>query len=411
MVLPALHAQRIYTNTSVLSSGAWYKISVTGPGIYKMDIALLNKLGINTTNLSSASIRLFGNGGAMLPEACNGFKNDDLVENALEVNDGGDGLFNGNDYFLFYAPGPDTWLKDSANQRFIHKKNLYSNKSFYFITIGGIGKRVETQAAGLVSNTSVNSFTARYFHELDTINFLNGSKDWYGEEFSATAGLTSQTFSTPFSNVNTSQPATIVSACVARSVNGSSRFTASINGQTVLQQDIAAVGNTNLDVFAKSDQSVNTFTPNNTISVGYNFTPGGSGAQGWLDWFEIFCRQNLLLTGSEQLLFRDWKSVAPGNVASFSIQNAASVQVWDVTDIASPVKMNTVLNGNNISFINSAASLHEYIAFSSSFLSPETIGKVDNQNLHNSQPGRFSHCHLSHTPAAGTAYCQLSPER
>src|ERR1700712_2108168 len=109
--------------------------------------------------------------------------------------------------------------------------------------------------------------------------------------------------------ISTSQPATIVSACVARSVNGSSRVTTSINGQQVLQQDIAAVGNTNLDVFAKSAQSANTFTPNNTISVSYNFAGGGSDAQGWIDWFEIFCRQDLVVAGSEQLLFRDWKSV------------------------------------------------------------------------------------------------------
>ncbi len=94
LVVPILHAQRSYTNTSVLNSGNWYKLSVTGPGVYKVDVAFLNKLGVNTSNLSSTSIRLFGNGGAMLPEACNGFKNDDLVENAIQVSDGGDGIFN-----------------------------------------------------------------------------------------------------------------------------------------------------------------------------------------------------------------------------------------------------------------------------------------------------------------------------
>jgi hypothetical protein len=62
-------AQRIYTSNSVLSSGNWYKIAVKDPGIYKIDISFLNNLGINTNNLASGSIRLFGNGGQMLSEA------------------------------------------------------------------------------------------------------------------------------------------------------------------------------------------------------------------------------------------------------------------------------------------------------------------------------------------------------
>ncbi|MEO5594512.1 MAG: type IX secretion system sortase PorU [Chitinophagaceae bacterium] len=386
-LLPVLRGQRSYKNASVLASGNWYKIAVSEPGVYKINIPLLNKLGINTSNLSSAAIRLFGNGGAMLPEACNGFKNDDLVENAIQVIDGGDGLFNGNDYFLFFTTGPDTWIKDSVNQRFKHQKHLYSNQSYYFITIGGTGKRVPAQNSSLLPNTTVTSFSERWFHELDTVNLLNSGKDWYGEELSASDGhTTSQAFSVPLQGINTAQPATIVSACVARSVNGSSLFTTNINGQPVLQHDIAAVGNTNLDLFAKSSQSAASFTPGANLFVSYNFTPGGANARGWIDWFEIFCRRNLSLTKNEQLLFRDWNSVAPAAISRFIIQNAAAAQVWDVTNATDPLNMTSTANGSDLSFINNTSSLREYIAFSTDFLVPEAINKTANQDLHNSQP-------------------------
>lgn len=390
MMLPAAEAQRSYKDASVLASGNWYKISVAETGIYKIDVAFLNKLGINTSGISSASIRLFGNGGAMLPEACNGFKHDDLIENAIQIMDGGDGMFNGNDYFLFYAAGPDIWLKDSANQRFKHQKNLYSTRSFYYISIGGTGKRVDTQNVLLTANTLVNTFSERYFHELDSVNFLSSSKDWYGEEFSTLPGhAASQVFPVPVSAINTSQPATIVSSCVARSVGGSSRFSVVINGQSVLQQDINAVGSTNLDLFANSLQSAASFAASNNLTVTYNFTPGNVDAEGWLDWFEVFCRKNLQTNGNEQLPFRDWNSVATGNIASFTIQHAAAAQVWDVTDNATPVKVNTTITGNDLSFVNDAAVLHEYIAFSTSFLTPLAIGKISNQNLHNTQPANL----------------------
>ncbi|MFT3932939.1 MAG: type IX secretion system sortase PorU [Chitinophagaceae bacterium] len=385
LAINLLQAQRTYQNSSVLANGNWYKISVGSAGIYKVDIGLLNKLGINTSNISSTSIRLFGNGGGMLPEACNGLKTDDLVENAIQMIDGGDGIFNGNDYFLFYAPGPDIWLKDSANQRFRHQKNLYSNSSFYYITIGGNGARLQDQVAPGSANTTVSSFSERYFHELDTINLLNGSKDWYGEEFSTSVGTT-RSFNLPVTNINIGQPATLVSNCIARSVNGSSRFSASINGLSALQQDIAAVGNSNLDLFARSNQSVATFNPASTLSMQYSFTPGGSGAQGWLDWFEVFYRKNLVFNNSEQLPFRDWKSVAAGNIARYTIQNAAAAQVWDITNSIIPIRMGGTVSGNDLSFVNEASSLHEYIAFSpAAALMPVASGKVANQDLHNSQ--------------------------
>src|SRR5687767_1793018 len=105
-------AQRTYSPNSVLSTGNWYKLGVSAPGIYRIDVPLLNNLGVNTTNLSSASIKLYGNGGQMPGEANNSPRTDDLVENSILIVDGGDGVINGADYILFYAGGPDEWIKD-----------------------------------------------------------------------------------------------------------------------------------------------------------------------------------------------------------------------------------------------------------------------------------------------------------
>ncbi len=386
-LLPVARAQRHYATTSVLASGKWYKISVQQPGVYKVDLPLLNKLGINTSGLSSASIRLFGNGGKMLPEACNGAYTDDLQENAIQVIDGGDGVLDGADYFLFYAPGPDNWTKDSVNHKFIHQKNLYSTKSYYYITIGGAGRRVQSLTGTPAPNISVSSFSGRYFHELDSVNLLNSGKNWYGEELSTDPGhTTSITFPVPLANIITSQPATLVSNCIARTIGGSSRFTVSAGSAVVLQQDIAPTGNTNFDLFAGSSQLSASFQPPAALSVTYNFTPGGINAQGWVDWFEVFCRRDLALTGAEQLLFRDWNSTASGNTAGFLLKNGAAAQVWDITDPANPAKLNTTVTGSDLSFAGDAASLHEYVAFSTGFLAPGAEGAVANQDLHNWSP-------------------------
>jgi Peptidase family C25 len=382
-----LPAQRGYKNASVLAAGDWYKLAVTEAGVYKVDMTLLNKLGVVTTNLSSSTLRLYGNGGGMLPEACNGTKTDDLVENAIQVMDGGDGVFDGNDYFIFYSNGPDLWIKDSINQRFSHQKNLYSKEAFYYLTLGGTGKRITSPDIIPPSNTIVSSFNERYFYELDSVNFLSSGKNWYGEELSNLPGrLTTQNFSLPLPGVVASSPATVVSSCIGRTIGAASRLTLSINNNTVLQHDIAATGNTNLDLFARSSLLNASFAPAPNLSITYNFSGGGINAQSWIDWFEVFCRRSLAITNTNQLLFRDWASVGSGNVAVFRIQNAAIAQVWDVTNPLVPVKMNATFSGGQLEFTNDAAELHEYVAFSSAFLNPVPVGRIANQNLHNTSP-------------------------
>src|SRR5688572_9836027 len=99
---PRASSQRTYASHSVLSSGSWFKIGITSPGVYKLDLPFLKALGLTSGNLPTPSLRIFGNGGGMQPENCNGIKVDDLQEVAIFPVDGNDGMIDGNDYYLFY---------------------------------------------------------------------------------------------------------------------------------------------------------------------------------------------------------------------------------------------------------------------------------------------------------------------
>ena len=220
--------------------------------MHEIDIPFLASLGINTSGLASGSIRLYGNGGIMLAEANEVPRLDDLTENAIQVVDGGDGVINGSDYILFYAGGPHEWVKDSANLRFIHRKNLYADKAWYFLTIGGNGKRVQLTPALASPSITVNSFSERIFHELDTVNFLSSGKEWYGEEFTNAPGKTlTRTFTINIPNIINNTPLMLQSNCVARSIGSGSRFDIRIDNQPVGQQLINAVGGGQYDLFVQ----------------------------------------------------------------------------------------------------------------------------------------------------------------
>ena len=383
-----MSGQRAYKSNSVLSSGTWSKLAIKEPGIYKIDVAFLATLGFTGTNISSGSVRLYGNGGTMLSETNADLPIDDLAENAILVIDGGDGIFNGADYFLFYAPGPDRWLKDSLNKRFAHQKNLYADSAYYFITIGGVGKRIASQQINTPPTLTVNSFNERIFHELDSINLLSSGKEWLGEEFADAPGKTlSRSFSVNIPNLAVSSTGSLVSNCIARSINAASRFDVRVNNQLLQQINIPSTGAGFYDLFAQqSQQQTDILSPLESLQINYTYVPGGFNSQGWLNFFELHARRNLVLPGTGQLSFRDWNSVG-NNICEFVVSNVtSSTQVWDITDPFTPSRMQGNFSTNEFLFVNDAARLKEYIAFNAAnALIPVNAGRIQNQDLHTAQ--------------------------
>ncbi|MFY7900695.1 MAG: hypothetical protein ACOVNY_10970, partial [Chitinophagaceae bacterium] len=210
-----LFAQRSYTQNSVLATGNWIKIGVTQSGLYKVDASFLIANGFGS-NIPSNAIRLYGNGGRMLSEANNDLYVDDLIENAIEIVDDGDGIFNKNDYFLFYGTETSEQIFDSLNRTFYYKKNLYSDTSYYFISAGGLGKRVLQKINNAVAVETISSYDDFFHHEIDAVNLLNSGKEWVGENFSSNQLVQNYTIES-FGRI-VSEPIIITTKIVGRSV-------------------------------------------------------------------------------------------------------------------------------------------------------------------------------------------------
>ncbi|HEY1017997.1 MAG TPA: type IX secretion system sortase PorU [Sediminibacterium sp.] len=383
---PSALAQRAQALHSVLASGNWYRIGIRQEAVYKVDITLLTSLGITTENISSAAIRLYGNGGAMVDENNATTRPDDLVENPIDMHDGGDGIFNGNDYFLFYAPGPHRWLKDSTGQGFRHQKNLYTDTAYYFITIGGNGKRISNPPPPNNPTVAVNSYQDRYFYENDLVNLLNSGKEWYGEAFTTNlGGSSSRTFTVDWPGLLQTQPVTLVTDLAARSVGAASNFSVKLNGQNAQSVNLPGVSGNFLDPTATASlQKSQVSVSSNNLAVTFDYTPLTAGSQGWLNWFELHGRRALATTAANQLFFRDWASVQPGAVASFTIAHTGSnLMVWEVTDPLQPQAITVSSTATQTIFNSDVSRLREYVAFTATnLLQPIALGKQPNQDLH-----------------------------
>ncbi len=376
-------ALKTTTDNSVLASGKWYKISVAQRGIFKLDYNFIqNKLGINPATISTTNIRVYGNGGTVFSENNSEENIDDLKENSIVVMDGGDGIFNQNDYVLFYANGPLKWIKDSVNKSFNHVQNIYNDSSYYFLNFDlGPGLRIANQTGNFNPNLTVNSFNNYATHDQDIVNVGRFGKTWWGEEFSNDPGKhATQNF-----NFQTSP---LIDSALVRlhfgsrsSVSGNS-VNALLNGQSFCSTSFGSVGNgiednPIVDYYQTSKLKIT----GNALSIQIQYNPAISTGKGYLDYLELNWRSELSFQNG-QMNFCDWNSVGNGNIANYQMQNSSNnIVVWDITE--TPTRMNGNLSGSTYSFNQSASFLHEFVAFDgSSFFTPGFTGIVANQNLH-----------------------------
>ncbi|WP_160714323.1 type IX secretion system sortase PorU [Chitinophaga solisilvae] len=380
--------QRTYSQHSILARGSWHKLAVTAPGIYKIDIPLLNSMGI-TGNLPSAALRLFGSGGAMLPESCGQPRYDDLPEVALHIEDGNDGFINGNDYILFYAPGTHRWLYNAVQGGFMHQHNLYSDTAWYFISTGDDGLRIQQDNNPAAGAVTVRDFDYRVFYERDSINFLQSGKQWWGQEFGKVSGNSrTYDFQLPAAPAG---PVTVSIRAAARGAAGSN-FRVSLNNTAATEIYLLPVGGSVFESIATAAAGSGQAVVNQAaVQAGVTFLPGDLNAKGWLDYLEITARCPLQLPASGALSFRRPVTVGQGESVRYVLHHAtAETQVWDVTDPLRPVAVRGLLAGDSLAFSRSGDRLREFIAFGSSDMrKPLPAGAVPNQDLHGAAKGEM----------------------
>jgi len=364
-----------YTQNSVLKSGKWIKIAVQNSGIYKLTYEDLTSMGIS----NPANIRIFGYGGAVLPELFTRPYIDDLPEVAIYMNKGADGIFNAGDYILFYAQGVVSWTygtpSGSTTSLFYHKINHYSNEGYYFLTCDtGVGKKISIndEETGTPSGDIVD-FTHYDLHENDLINFVNGGREFYGEAFDASTPTQTYTFKTP--NMLAQSERMRVKA-VNRSGSATINIAITINNTNIGTMSIDKID----EGVGKDKKSIFTFTPMAADTAKITLTC--SPAIAVLDYIELNVRRRLIMTGNE-FYFRN--KTIQNQFKRFVVSNAtADTQIWDITDQQNIKQINTNHSSDTMTFVANINSIREYLAInlSANFPKPKIIGQIANQNLH-----------------------------
>lgn len=372
--------QKDFVSNSVMmeGSGTWYKIAVPRDGIYKIDKAFLESCGINTTGLNPAHIHIFGNGDGLLPEKNSVPRTDDLAENALFVQGESDGVFNENDYILFYAWGPHRWTKDDPNFDYMQIRHLYSDVSTYFINVNAAIPPMRIQNLPQNDNpadTTIQSYDFRDIYETDLINIIEGGQRWYGELFDVEMERTF-TFSIP--NIDTAQlnvKLDVASNCPYN--NNLNLIKASINNQPVFSHILPV----NTVEYSRGEYEFSVQNPPTSIPLKLTVTRQSPSTLTYLDRIVLNTKRKLIFYGT-QFGFRV-KNTSFSQLVSFEVTSLPSSGfIWDLSDRHAPKKVFLSQNGS-VSTFKTDGTFKEFVASNgTSFFTPDRVGSVSTQNLH-----------------------------
>lgn len=387
-----LSRKAVSASSSVLASDGWFKVSVQKTGLFKITPSYLSSNGISKSTVSINDIRVVGNGTGMLSGENADARQDDLLDVPVKVYDNNnDGLFNGNDYALFYAKGPHEWEANMNSGVFTHQTNIYRDLNFYFISVeNGSGAVIqvmpEVTSFATVQSSSYDEFD---FRESETYNLVGTGRQWYGDMFDGVEFNKAYGFSFP--SMDLTQDMRIRVRAIARASSSNTSMVTRVNGAQAMGFSFpAAQTGENYPYATTMDEETNlTFSGNPAgfnLQLYYNNSLNPSGVA-WLDFVEIQCRSNLNFRGGA-LMFRDVNVVGTGSVAEFSLSNATSaVTVWKVTDHNDVKEMVVNLNAQTLTFKDNADQLEEYVAFAGNdFSEPTFVGAIAAQDLHGMTP-------------------------
>ena len=374
-----------YASRSVMASGMWYKIGLPESGVYKLTYDELKALGMDVAHVDPRHIRVYHNGGGVLPELNSETRYDDLIEIPVFISGENDGSFDKGDFILFYGRGPVTWSYNALRGAFEHDQNAYEDYSYAFVVTGlGVGKRV-SQAVPVSSaaNETVSQFIDYKVHEVDKYNLNRTGRAYYGNKLEGNASL-NLTFDFP--NAITSRQASIHSELAGRNfapasfnllVDGVSKATYTVNPVSSSASNLTharAVGGW---------VNANPTGDNMEITLRHVATSTATTSDGYVDYISINAWRNLKFV-EPQMGFRNPEAAIINKVYEYRMSNASQqVQVWDVANPMEPKIVNGQLNGDVYSFKTVGNQLNEFIAFNgASYCTAQMIGQVDNQNLH-----------------------------
>ncbi len=333
--------QREWPTDGPLERTNLFRLSIAKDGVYRIDRNWMLAAGFNPDTLDPRRVRIWGNGGAMLPMENNEERPLGVEPTAIIFEGEEDGVWDGDDALYFFGQGPDSWYPGSTERNWKHERHAFSDSAWYFLEINGDlageeSRIQESEPTEMPPDTLIETFWHRSFHELELESPNRSGREWFGESFQDN-NVRVVNFDVPYA---TGSPARLDFRVAAQSMGASSTFNFDVNGvlypaspSYTSNGSVSNVANLSSGSFDLGEATGSALTAEHEVQI--SFDPAVPGAIGWLDYIRI-SQECLLRMTQSQLLF-DAENFSELTIAEYAIQNSESIQgIWDITDHNQP---------------------------------------------------------------------------
>jgi Peptidase family C25/Propeptide_C25 len=374
--------QKIVTS-SVLATGEWVRFEAPDEGIYKIDRAMLTSFGFNPSNIDPRTIKIYNNGGKVLPEKPEDSRPVDLTENAIKIIGEDDGTFDTGDYILFYGRGSSFRDFNQATGKIERFNHPYSKKNFYWITYGGAnGIRIQDEP-GLTTNADFIQSTTRAFKdsEVDKINLANTGREFFGDDFSE--NIPSRSYINKLDNRDNSVPVKYKLRFANASQNNLP-IKIYENTSPIYNSSLAGYGTQPYWVAVPSIIEA-TFTgtiSDNRSVLKVEVNPGSIQQTAYIDYYEIEYSSQLMPVDNKLIFFSpDSNNIVEYYLSGFSSSN---IKVFDVTDFSNIKNVTGQVSGGEFRFRmqENSGNIRKYVAVGNDqFYTPSNSESVPNSDI------------------------------
>ena len=179
-------SNNLFSQTSILDNGDWFKIAVVESGVFKIDKNFFEKNNISIDNVDPKKIQVYGTGyNGVLPQLNSLSNKINPEEIQLKFYGNSDNFFDNDEFLYFYLQSSDKIHFDSISNRIKSEKNIYTDTAYYFININGdLSREINLESPTSNFEDEVSDVFFNYRYENDLYNIIQSGRYWYGEIFS-----------------------------------------------------------------------------------------------------------------------------------------------------------------------------------------------------------------------------------
>lgn len=374
LIISLLFLNIASASSSPFASGTWLKVGIEEDGVYKITYSDLVENGLTP---NGKHVRIFCGNPTELPERLNENFQYHILEIATYQNYGSDGIFNENDYILFYAEDSRLSYYDSTKNFIKEQSHSTATDNYYFITVSSTaGKTIQASDRTSIQGNEVRNYIETLFFEENNVKL----KDFHsGRQWFQLFNSNEQEYEFSFSNIVNKSTLKIFTRYLSRSDDGATIKTY-INNSQIDSQSFSSSAAGSHDDNASVERSFAEYEVNtNTFNLRYQYLAYATNSYALMDYVIVNATCNLNYN-SDQIIFSGEGVHENNNSFTFSLENSTNLNIWDITNYLDP--QNVIPSISDRIRFQTPSKKNKYIAFKESdVLYPDFKELITNQDI------------------------------